>query len=143
MTLPLDGKQQSMEEFHFDEIIKVLEFKNQVVYDKVSRVVALSEEGDYLELDVCTELYPMHPEEKFRMLISTTLNMDGSSVAAYFPEGKQRSLADKFEYVMHGLLYKMDESKETTVDGNGEVKGGIYFVWRTSVDAKGCSPEDG
>ncbi|KAL6498712.1 hypothetical protein OROGR_028259 [Orobanche gracilis] len=133
-----------MEEFHFDEIIKVLKFDNEVVYDKVSRVVALSEENDYLELDVCTELYPMHPGEKFRMLISTTLNMDGSSVTAYSPEGKQRSLMDKFEYVMHGLLYKMAVSKETTVDGNDEDKvGGTYFVWRTPIYAKGCSPENG
>lgn len=26
-------------------------------------------------------------------------------------QGKQKSLADKFEYVMHGLLYKMTEEK--------------------------------
>lgn len=33
-------------------------------------------------------------------------------------QGKQVSLADKFEYVMHGLLYKMSEAKEKTDDGD-------------------------
>ncbi|GER57377.1 DNA-directed RNA polymerases I [Striga asiatica] len=66
-----------MAEFHFDEIIKVIKFDSQVVYDKVSRVVATSEDSDcYLELDVHTELYPMLKGEKFRMLISSTLNAD-------------------------------------------------------------------
>ncbi|KAK6120765.1 hypothetical protein DH2020_045493 [Rehmannia glutinosa] len=117
-----------MGEFHFDEIIKVLKFDNQVVYDKVSRVIAKGEDDDcYLELDVHTELYPMLPGENFRMLISTTLNMDGSAVAGYFPEGKQKSLADKFEYVMHGLLYKMAEAKEKTHDGHDDVKVVVYI----------------
>ncbi|KAL3624567.1 hypothetical protein CASFOL_031235 [Castilleja foliolosa] len=132
-----------MAEFHFDEIIEVLKFDNQVVYDKVSRVVAKGEEDDcYLELDVHTELYPMLPGEKFRMLISATLNMDGSAVTAYFPEGKQKSLADKFEYVMHGLLYKMAEAKDKTSNGDDEVKGGKYFVRGATADAKGGSSED-
>ncbi|KAK4406564.1 DNA-directed RNA polymerases II and V subunitA [Sesamum angolense] len=100
-----------MADFLFDEIIKVLKIDSQVVYDKVcvrdwfelkgcgngvsvSRINAESEDGDsILELDVHTELYPMLPGEKYRM-------------------GKQKSLADKFEYVMHGLLYKMSEVKE-------------------------------
>ncbi|KAL0375672.1 UNVERIFIED_CONTAM: DNA-directed RNA polymerases II, IV and V subunitB [Sesamum calycinum] len=102
-----------MADFLFDEIIKVLKIDSQVVYDKVSRINAESEDGDsILELDVHTELYPMLPGEKYRMVISRTLNVDGSAVAGYFPEGKQKSLADKFEYVMHGLLYKMSEVKE-------------------------------
>ncbi|CAA0842500.1 DNA-directed RNA polymerases II- IV and V subunit 8B [Striga hermonthica] len=116
-----------MVDFHFDEIIEVLKFDAQAVYDKVSRVIAKGEDGDcYLELDVHTELYPMLPGEKYRMLISSTLNPDGSAVAAYFPEGKQKSLADKFEYVMHGLLYKMAEAKERT-DGDDEVKVVAYI----------------
>ncbi|KAL3615442.1 hypothetical protein CASFOL_041103 [Castilleja foliolosa] len=128
-----------MTEFHFDEIIEVLKFDNQVVYDKVSRVIAKGEEDDcYLELDVHTELYPMLPGQKFRMLISATLNMDGSAVSV----GKQTSLADKFEYVMHGLLYKMAESKDKTIDGDDEVKCGKYLVWGATADAKGGSVED-
>ncbi|KAL0375515.1 UNVERIFIED_CONTAM: DNA-directed RNA polymerases II and V subunitA [Sesamum radiatum] len=133
-----------MTEFHFDEIIKLFnleilsKFCEVYVRDlfelkgfgngvSVSRINAESEDGDsFLELDVHTELYPMLPGQKYRMVISKTLNMDGSAVAGYFPEGKQKSLADKFEYVMHGLLYKMSEAKEKT-DGGDDVKVEAYI----------------
>ncbi|KAL7083474.1 hypothetical protein ACP275_14G164900 [Erythranthe tilingii] len=105
-----------MAEFYFDEIIKVLKFDSLVVYDKVSRINANSEDdGFYLELDVHAEIYQMLPGEKYRMVISNTLHKDGST-------GKQVSLADKFEYVMHGLLYKMAEAK----DAKDDVKVVVY-----------------
>ncbi|PIN08351.1 RNA polymerase subunit 8 [Handroanthus impetiginosus] len=114
--------------FHFDEIIKVNNIDNQVVYDKVSRIKAKGEEDDcYLELDVHSDLYPMLPGEKYRMLISATLRMDGSSVPGNFPEGKEKSLADKFDYVMHGLLYKMSEAEEKKDGGKGGVKVVVYI----------------
>ncbi|KAL7083473.1 hypothetical protein ACP275_14G164900 [Erythranthe tilingii] len=112
-----------MAEFYFDEIIKVLKFDSLVVYDKVSRINANSEDdGFYLELDVHAEIYQMLPGEKYRMVISNTLHKDGSTVSNHFPEGKQVSLADKFEYVMHGLLYKMAEAK----DAKDDVKVVVY-----------------
>ncbi|XP_073026604.1 DNA-directed RNA polymerases II and V subunit 8A-like isoform X2 [Primulina eburnea] len=40
--------------------------------------------------------------------------------------GKQKSLADKFEYVMHGLLYKMSEVQVKTDDGNSDAKVAVY-----------------
>ncbi|XP_075503646.1 DNA-directed RNA polymerases II, IV and V subunit 8B-like isoform X2 [Primulina tabacum] len=116
-----------MAEFYFDEIIKVHKVDNQVVYDKVSRIIARSEvEEFYLELDVNKEIYHMLPGEKYRMVITNTLLMDGSAVTGYFPEGKQKSLADKFEYVMHGLPYKMSEVQVKTDDGNSDAKVAVY-----------------
>ncbi|KAG6398974.1 hypothetical protein SASPL_140446 [Salvia splendens] len=76
-----------MANFYFDEIIEVVKIDSQAVYDKVSRINAKSEEnGYYLELDVHSELYQMRPKQKYRMLISNTLHMDGSAVTGYFPE---------------------------------------------------------
>ncbi|KAH6757136.1 hypothetical protein C2S53_007974 [Perilla frutescens var. hirtella] len=116
-----------MVDLYFDEIIEVVKIDSQLVYDKISRINAKSEDNDFfLELDVHTELYPMLPDEKYRMVISNSLLMDGSTVAGYFPEGKPKSLADKFEYVMHGLLYKMAEAKEKTA-GNDDVKVEVYI----------------
>ncbi|KAF7137925.1 hypothetical protein RHSIM_Rhsim07G0045700 [Rhododendron simsii] len=84
----------------------------------VSRIEAQSEEKDmHIQLDVNTEVYPICVGEKFRMALAPTLNLDGSAVTSYLPEGKSKSLADKFEYVMHGLLYKMSED-----DSSGTVK---------------------
>ncbi|XP_052193470.1 DNA-directed RNA polymerases II, IV and V subunit 8B-like isoform X2 [Diospyros lotus] len=76
----------------------------------VSRIEARSEEyGMEMQLDVHTEIYPVHVGEKYRMALAPSLNLDGTAVTSYFPEGGSKSLADKFEYVMHGLLYKMSE----------------------------------
>ncbi|KAM7512251.1 hypothetical protein LguiB_011126 [Lonicera macranthoides] len=93
-----------MVDFHFDDTIKVDRLDpDGKKYDKVSRIQAWSEEYDmHVLLDVNTELYPTCVGDKFRMVLSQSLNLDGS-------EGKQKSLADKFEYVMHGLLYKISE----------------------------------
>ncbi|XP_073140498.1 DNA-directed RNA polymerases II, IV and V subunit 8B-like [Henckelia pumila] len=116
-----------MAEFYLDEIIKVHKMDNQVVYDKVSRIIARSEgEEFYMELDVNKELYPMLAGEKYRMVMASTLLMDGSAVTDYFPEGKQKSLADKFEYVMHGLLYKMSEVQVKADDGSNDTKVAVY-----------------
>ncbi|XP_022857737.1 DNA-directed RNA polymerases II, IV and V subunit 8B-like [Olea europaea var. sylvestris] len=93
-----------MAEFHFDEIIKVINI-DEKRYEKASCIEAQTEDKDvHLELDVHTELYHM---------VSQTLSLDGSAVTGYIPE---KSLADKFEYVMHGLLYKMSEDKEKKND---------------------------
>lgn len=100
-----------MIDFHFDDIIKVVGLDpDGKMYDKVSRVEARSEESDiHLQLDVNSQLYPIRAGQKFRMILSRTLNLDGSVVTEYIPEGKQKTLADKFEYVMQGLLYKITE----------------------------------
>lgn len=102
-----------MTDILFDDVMEVYEVdKEAKKYDKVSRIEARSEGADvYMQLDVNSEVYPMHAREMYRMVLAPTLSLDGSPTTAYVPEGKQRSLADKFEYVMHGLLYKTAEEK--------------------------------
>ncbi|XP_078440523.1 DNA-directed RNA polymerases II and V subunit 8A-like [Wolffia australiana] len=80
-------------------------------FDKVSRIVAHSEQFDMdLQLDVNTEVYPMHVGEKFTLVLAPTLSLDGTPDSGYFSQAASRkSLADKFEYVMHGKLYKISE----------------------------------
>ncbi|CAI9103344.1 OLC1v1001807C1 [Oldenlandia corymbosa var. corymbosa] len=105
-----------MAPFHFDDEIIVQDVDVEgKKYDRVSRIDAKSEDGKMdMQLDVNSELYPMKPKEKYRMVLSESLFMDGSAVTNYFPPQQQKSLADKFEYVMHGLLYKMSEEKGKT-----------------------------
>ncbi|KAL8092042.1 DNA-directed RNA polymerases II and V subunit 8A-like [Apium graveolens] len=98
-----------MVQLSFDDVIKVKEIDDKK-YDKVSRITARSEELDMsLVLDVNTEIYPVRVGDRFRMVLSKSLYPDGSTVTELNPKGQQKSLADKFEYVMHGLLYKMSE----------------------------------
>ncbi|XP_059655019.1 DNA-directed RNA polymerases II and V subunit 8A-like [Cornus florida] len=91
-------------------------------FDKVSRVDARSEQFDmHLLLDVNTEIYPIHVGEKFMMVLASTLNLDGTPDTGYYTQGGRKTLADKFEYVMHGKLYKISE------DGPGpRVKAELY-----------------
>uniref|UniRef100_A0A1D1XXN8 DNA-directed RNA polymerases I, II, and III subunit RPABC3 n=1 Tax=Anthurium amnicola TaxID=1678845 RepID=A0A1D1XXN8_9ARAE len=80
-------------------------------FDKVSRIVAHSQQFDMdMELDVNTEVYPMHVGDKFTMVLAPTLSLDGTPDTGYFTQGGRKSLADKFEYVMHGKLYKISEN---------------------------------
>ncbi|CAN6711452.1 unnamed protein product [Malus baccata var. baccata] len=98
-----------MVDFLFDDIFSIekvdLDGKK---FDKVSRIVAQSEKhGVLLLLDVNTEIYPMHAKDKFLMVLSPTLEWSGAIATGKRGQVEQKSLADKFEYIMHGLLYKM------------------------------------
>ncbi|PRQ48871.1 putative RNA polymerase, Rpb8 [Rosa chinensis] len=89
-------------------------------FDKVSRIVARSEKhGALLHLDVNSEIYPMHEKDKFLMVLSPTLNYSGAPVTNQ-AQVEQKSLADKFEYIMHGLLYKMDHMRSEPSDGGSK-----------------------
>lgn len=84
-------------------------------FDKVSRIEARSDQFEmYMQLDVNTDIYPMHVGEKFMMVLAPTLNLDGTPDTGYYTQGGRKSLADKFEYVMHGKLYRISEEGEGT-----------------------------
>ncbi|TVU44135.1 hypothetical protein EJB05_03568, partial [Eragrostis curvula] len=78
-------------------------------FDKVSRIVAEGS-GMYMQLDVATDIYPMKVDQKFTMALASTLNLDGSTDTGYYTQVAGReTLADKFEYVMQGKLYRISE----------------------------------
>ncbi|KAG2533875.1 DNA-directed RNA polymerases II and V subunit 8A-like [Panicum virgatum] len=79
-------------------------------FDKVSRVVAESEDSSiYMQLDVAIEVYPMCKGEKFKMVLASTLNLDGTPDTGYFTQAARETLADQFDYVMHGKLYRISD----------------------------------
>ncbi|KAL6503335.1 DNA-directed RNA polymerases II and V subunit 8A [Orobanche gracilis] len=81
-------------------------------FDKTSRILASSEQFEMLMLlDVNTEIYPMHVGEKFMMVLASTLNLDGTPDTGYYTPGNKKSLADEFDYVMHGKLYKISKEQ--------------------------------
>ncbi|XP_017980757.1 PREDICTED: DNA-directed RNA polymerases II, IV and V subunit 8B isoform X3 [Theobroma cacao] len=89
----------------------------------ITRIEARSQNCDmFMHLDVNSEIYPMHVGDKFTMALAHTLNLDGTPDTGYYTPGR-KSLADKYEYVMHGKLYKGD----------------LCFIWRASNDAQGRS----
>ncbi|KAG6600626.1 DNA-directed RNA polymerases II, IV and V subunit 8B, partial [Cucurbita argyrosperma subsp. argyrosperma] len=98
-----------MAELLFDDIFKVKCVNpDGKKYDKVSRIEARSEKlSMYMLLDVNTEIYPIDEGDKILMVLSPTLNYDGAPVTGYSGQKGKKSLADKFEYIMHGKLYKL------------------------------------
>ncbi|GER44037.1 DNA-directed RNA polymerases I [Striga asiatica] len=114
-------------------------------FDKVSRFSARSEQFDMvMHLDVNTEIYPMHVGEKFMMVLASTLNLDGTPDSGYIStdlaevptstcnegDGNKKSLADKFDYVMQGKLYRIsEESREKQVKADIYVSfGGLLMM---------------
>lgn len=80
----------------------------------VSRIFAKSENYEMdMTLDVNTELYPLHKQEKITILLARSLSLDGTvqeEVAFDSSRHMSRTLADDFDYVMFGKIYKVEES---------------------------------
>lgn len=69
-----------------------------------------------LILDVNTQLYPVNLGDKFRLLLTTSLKEDGMPDDGDFLSTDQGpSLADAFEYVMYGKVYRIEGN-----DGPGD-----------------------
>ena len=86
---------------------------NSQKYDRVARLSANTENGDtFLTLDVNSEVYPCSIGERLHILLASTLALDGSK-----DDGKgwrevgrgEQSLADEYDYVCHGKIYRFDE----------------------------------
>ncbi len=77
---------------------------------RVSRLICESESYEmHLILDVNTELYPINADDRFTCAIARTLHEDGQQDEGQFNPLKRGSLADKFDYVMYGKVYKCEE----------------------------------
>ncbi|CAD6246887.1 unnamed protein product [Miscanthus lutarioriparius] len=78
----------------------------------------------YMQLDVATDVYPMHAGEKFNMVLAPTLDLDGTPDTGYYTQAGRKTLADNYEYVMHGKLYKISEDTSSSQIG-GEGRRGL------------------
>ncbi|BGP12893.1 hypothetical protein JCM10213_005154 [Rhodosporidiobolus nylandii] len=85
-------------------------------FDRVSRVAAKSNNHDMrLTLDINTDLIELPTDSTFALALASTLNPEGSkdSGANGWRADIEGGLADDWEYVMYGKVYKFD-------DGTGE-----------------------
>ncbi len=97
----------------FESSFKITDI-NSAKYDRVSRIKAHSEGSQeiILTLDVNTELYPLNIEDRVNVALALSLNLDGSK-----DDGKgwrevgrgEQTLADEFDYVCHGKIYRFEE----------------------------------
>ncbi|TKW22901.1 hypothetical protein SEVIR_4G258400v4 [Setaria viridis] len=122
-----------MVEYLFDENFSVSRLDpDGKKFDKVTRVEAHNEQV-YMQLDVATEIFPLRAGDKFNMVIAPTLNLDGTPDTGYYTQAGRKTLADKFDYVMHGKLYKISDDSSTSSSTKVEIYasfGGLLLLLR-------------
>lgn len=83
-------------------------------FDRVSRIQAKSDNFDMsLLLDINIELYPIHKGQKFTLALTKSIAVDASGApvgadAAWRLEAGS-TIADKYEYVMYGRVFKFED----------------------------------
>lgn len=85
-------------------------------FDRVSRIIASADNVDVeLTLDVNTEIYPLKPAEKISLLLTTSLSNDPSvsDRDSWRRNLSKKTLADDYDYVMSGKVYRFDDSAVT------------------------------
>jgi len=98
----------------FDEMFTITTV-NHEKYDRVGRYGATSTDSQtVMTLDINTELYPCQVGETMHVVLASSLSLDGTK-----DDGKgwrdigrndaEPTLADMFEYVCHGKVYKFAE----------------------------------
>lgn len=98
---------------------------DQSKYDRVARISCASLDNQTtMELDINVELFPCTMGEELLIVLSTSLSPDGSRDEAAVVGGwreqsrvagePEASLADNFDYVCRGKIYKFVEGTDQT-----------------------------
>lgn len=104
--------------------------KDLKAFDKVSRIEGTAEDSQCkINMDINVDIYPINKESLYSLLITKSLNPDGTPCPNSFNYDmyiKQNSLMEKFDYVMYGKIFKFSE------EPNGNVSifasfGGLLF----------------
>jgi DNA-directed RNA polymerase I, II, and III subunit RPABC3 len=102
---------------------------NSQKYDRVSRLSCTSNDSETtLTLDVNCELYPCAVGESLSLALASTLSLDGKDESDGGKGGwrdvgmGEHTLANDYDYVCHGKVYRFEEGTSTGnmyVDGCG------------------------
>jgi DNA-directed RNA polymerases I, II, and III subunit RPABC3 len=91
---------------------------DQSKYDRVARLEGTSTDAQtVMTLDINTELFPCVVGENLHCVLTTTLNLDGSKEdeSGWRDATKANSeptLADHYDYVCHGKIYKFEDGED-------------------------------
>lgn len=99
----------------FEDTFTVTDY-DQSKYDRVARITANSTDNQtQMTLDINIELFPCLVGENLQVVLATTLALDGSRD----PEDRgwrdlrgESTLADMYDYVCHGKIYKFEDGVE-------------------------------
>ncbi|ODQ67003.1 RNA polymerase subunit ABC14.5 [Nadsonia fulvescens var. elongata DSM 6958] len=114
----------------FDDHFKITSV-DSARYDRVSRITAnsVSSNDIQLTLDVNSELFPVAKNDSVTVVVAKSLSLgqdddgNGSSTSGSWRETRagEKSLADDYDYVTYGTVYKFEES------GNDKVSVYVSF----------------
>lgn len=101
----------------FDDLFTITTLDDKR-YDRVSRITATSNSSAdiHLTLDLNTELFPVSLGDVLSIALAKTLSTDSTSASTSSsgwrePKPGERGLADDYDYVMYGTVYKFEEGK--------------------------------
>ncbi|KAM0755949.1 DNA-directed RNA polymerase II subunit H [Meredithblackwellia eburnea MCA 4105] len=112
------GNQQSSSSFLFNDTFTISSVdKDGKKFDRVSRVNGKSSNHDMdLTLDVNSDLLPLQPSATFSFALASSLLPDGQKEGeGGWRAGVEGGLADDWDYVMYGKVYKFDEDTQDRV----------------------------
>ncbi|KAF2149017.1 DNA-directed RNA polymerases I [Myriangium duriaei CBS 260.36] len=90
---------------------------NDAKYDRVARISGTSADNlTALTLDINTDLYPLSTNDPVQLLLASTLSLDGAkddAAKGWRPvaKGQEVTLADMWDYVCYGKVYRFEEGK--------------------------------
>ena len=106
----------------FDDTFTIINY-DQEKYDRVARITAESTDREtVMTLDINIELYPCAVGELVHLVLASSLALDGTredengggawrDVSRLVPGG-EATLADLFDYVCHGKIYKFEDGDD-------------------------------
>lgn len=87
-------------------------------FERVNRIAATGTtyECDLL-LDMNSQIYSVKDGDKITLVLASTLNLDGTpdDHFSYNSRSGEPSLADTYEYVMHGRVFQIDYKKDGVI----------------------------
>lgn len=86
-------------------------------FERVNRIQALGTtfECDLL-LDINCEIYTLKEADKVTLVLASTLHLDGSPADHFsYSPSTEPTLADNYEYVMHGRVFDISHQKDEKV----------------------------
>lgn|ERR1711939_1103247 len=102
----------------FEDMFNV-ESTDSARYNKVSRIIGQSSTAQDVKitLDINSELFPVHDNDSLTITLASSLGNDSSMITSNGswrpPKPLERSLADDYDYVMYGTVYKFEETSTT------------------------------
>ncbi|CAM9686598.1 unnamed protein product [Discosporangium mesarthrocarpum] len=102
----------------FEDIFEVNQLNPEgKKFDRVNRLSCRGVTYDMdLLLDINCEIYRVKEGDRLTLMLASTLDVTGKpDDGTYRPLGDEVSLADKFDYVMHGRVFKCEHAGESKV----------------------------